>query len=116
MQKHLTQTMEEGYPIELTSITVEHIFTELKAVFSSQPAAGARAIDFSDQNLKVRFKSDFFLLTRVLTNMIVNALEATDRGEAVKIGSIPMTGRSHFSSGTIRRLTKASSIASFNVT
>ena len=85
MQKHLTQTMEEGYQIVWTSITVEQIFTELKAVFSSHPAAGQRTIDFSDQNLQVRFKSDFFLLTRVLTNMIVNALEATDKGETVKV-------------------------------
>lgn len=85
MQKHLTQTMEEGYQLVLTPITVEQIFTELKAAFSSHPAAGARAIDFSDRSLQVRFKSDFFLLTRVLTNMIVNALEATDRGETVKV-------------------------------
>ncbi|WP_319523564.1 ATP-binding protein [Breoghania sp.] len=85
MQKHLTQTMEKDYQIVLAPITVEETFTELKTTFSSHPAAGQRAIDFSDQNLQVRFKSDFFLLTRVLTNMIVNALEATDRGRTVKV-------------------------------
>lgn len=85
MQKHLTQAMEEDYQIVLTPITVEQTFTELKAVFSSHPAAGQRDIEFSDQDRPVRFKSDFFLLTRVLTNIIVNALEATDRGETVKV-------------------------------
>jgi len=85
MQKHLTQTMEEDYQLVLAPITVEQAFTELEAVFSSHPAAGQRVIDFSDRNLRVRFKSDFFLLARVLTNMIVNALEATDKGETVKV-------------------------------
>ena len=69
----------------LAPITVEQTFTELKTTFSSHPAAGQRAIDFSHENLQTRFKSDFFLLTRVLTNMIVNALEATDRGRTVKV-------------------------------
>jgi signal transduction histidine kinase len=85
MQKHLTRTMEENYQTVLTPITVEQTFAELRAIFSSHPAAGRREIEFFDQNLKVCFKSDYFLLTRVLTNMIVNALEATDRGNTVKV-------------------------------
>jgi signal transduction histidine kinase len=89
MQKHLTQMADSDYQPDAQPIRVEHIFRELRIAFDTHPAASGRQIDFADRHLGMVFKSDFFLVVRVLTNMIVNALEATDKGKAVKIWTEP---------------------------
>lgn len=85
MQKHLTQMADSDYQPVAQPIRVEHIFRELRIAFDTHPAASGRQIDFADQHLGRILKSDFFLVVRVLTNMIVNALEATDKSKAIKI-------------------------------
>ncbi|WP_419660225.1 two component system sensor histidine kinase [Desulfosarcina variabilis str. Montpellier] len=89
MQKHLTQMADADYHPDAQPITVDQIFNELKIAFESHPAAKNRQIDFSDKHRKIVFKSDFFLVVRVLTNMVVNALEATTKGKAIKIWAAP---------------------------
>jgi signal transduction histidine kinase len=85
MQKHLTQMADADYHPVVQPITVDQIFRELQIAFDTHPATRNRRIEFSDEHRGLAFKSDFFLVVRVLTNMVVNALEATDKGNAIKI-------------------------------
>ncbi len=85
MQKHLTQMVDADYRPTMQAISVESVFNELDAAFSSHPAANNRTIIFDPQDRQVAFKSDFFIVVRVLTNMITNALEATDKGRSIKV-------------------------------
>lgn len=89
MQKHLTQIADADYHPVVQPITVDQIFNELKVTFDTHPVAKNRQIDFSDKHRTIVFKSDFFLVVRVLTNMVVNALEATDKGHTIKIWAVP---------------------------
>ena len=89
MQKHLTQMADADYHPVAQPITVDQIFNELKVAFDTHPAAKNRQIEFSDKHRMIVFKSDFFLVVRVLTNMVVNALEATTKGNAIKIWAAP---------------------------
>ena len=96
MQKHLTQMADADYQPDAQPITVDQIFNELQIAFGTHPAAKKRHIDFADENRGFVFKSDFFLVVRVLTNMVVNALEATDKGNAIKIWASPEDGQLSF--------------------
>ena len=89
MQKHLTQMADADYQLMIQPITVEQIFDELDTAFSNHPAARHRTTIFADQHLALSFKSDFYLVVRVLTNMITNALEATDEGQSIKVWAMP---------------------------
>ena len=96
MQKHLTQMADADYQPLVQSITVGQIFHELQIAFATHPAARDRRVDFADAHREITIKSDFFLVVRVLTNMIVNALEATDRGKAINVWATPEHGRITF--------------------
>ena len=85
MQKHLTQMADADYHPLVQPTTVDQIFNELQITFETHPAARNRRIDFVGEHRDIAFKTDFFLVVRVLTNMAVNALEATDKGNAVRI-------------------------------
>jgi signal transduction histidine kinase len=89
MQKHLTQMADADYRLTIQSITVDRIFHELDAAFTNHPAASGRTIIFDDRYRGLSIKTDFYLLVRVLTNMVTNALEATHSGGAIKIWVLP---------------------------
>lgn len=89
MQKHLTEMADADYHPVVQQISVEQIFRELQMTFDTHPAARNRDIEFGREHRGVVFRSDFFLVVRVLTNMVVNALEATDEGNAVNIWATP---------------------------
>lgn len=85
MQKHITQMADADYRPMIQPVAVESVFGEVEAAFSNHPAANHRTLVFDAQNRQQTFKSDFFLVVRVLTNMITNALEASDKGRSVKV-------------------------------
>ncbi len=89
MQKHLTQMADADYQPVIQPVAVDWVFRELESAFASHPAAAGRHLVFSDQHRQTTFRSDFFLVVRVLTNMITNALEATDAGKTVHIRALP---------------------------
>jgi hypothetical protein len=89
MQRYLTQMADADYQLTIQSMTVDRIFHELDAAFANHPAARDRTIVFLDRHRELSFKSDFYLLVRVLANMVTNALEATDPGRSVKVWALP---------------------------
>jgi signal transduction histidine kinase len=89
MQKHLTEMADADYQLTIQSISVDRIFNELETVFANHPAAMDRSIHFIDRYRELSFKSDFYLLVRVLANMVTNALEATDPGRSIKVWASP---------------------------
>ncbi|MBC2711392.1 MAG: HAMP domain-containing histidine kinase [Desulfosarcina sp.] len=96
MQRHLTEMTDADYRLVIQPITVERIFHELNTAFASHPAARQRTIIFADQHLALSFKSDFFLVVRVITNMVTNALEATDKGRSIKVWALSEDQRLSF--------------------
>jgi PAS domain-containing protein len=96
MQKHLTQMADADYHPDVQPTTVDQIFHELQIAFDTHPAARNRRIVFADEHREIVFKSDFFLVVRVLTNMIVNALEATDQDNPIKVWAMPEDKRLSF--------------------
>ena len=85
MQKHLNQMADADYQPAFQPLRVSDIFKELKTTFSNHPAARQRHVVFDKNGDDHTFHSDFFLVVRVLTNMVVNALEATDAGKSVRV-------------------------------
>lgn len=96
MQKHLTQMADADYQFMIQPMTVDRIFQELDATFASHPAARDRTIIFADRYRDLSIRSDFFLVVRVLSNMVVNALESTEKTGSVKVWALPEAGRLSF--------------------
>jgi len=64
---------------EITSVSINHIFDLLKLDFGESAHSKGLQLDFVNTNLSVQ--SDKTLLTRILRNLLVNAIQHTQRGK-----------------------------------
>ncbi len=85
IQKFLLQGESTDYKIVLQKVTTREIIEELKACFSSHPLCFDRKIEFTENYPDISFSTDVTLLIRVLSNMIINALEATDEEGIIRV-------------------------------
>ena len=85
IQRFLLQGETIDYKIDLQSVSTREIIEELQTCFSSHRLCIDRKIEFPDNYPDVIFSTDVTLLVRVLSNMIINALEAIDEDGVVKI-------------------------------
>lgn len=69
--------------IEMTSIA--HILEELESNYTNHPATIGKEFKIAPSLFGRRFRTDISLLIRVVSNMVTNALEATDGSRPVQL-------------------------------
>lgn len=84
IQKYLSDDASHDYQPTWTGVSAERIFDEIRTFFANHPAAHGKTIDMPDDFPRMTLRTDVSLLSRILCNMIINALEATDNGGVVK--------------------------------
>ncbi|MGD8414962.1 MAG: HAMP domain-containing sensor histidine kinase, partial [Candidatus Latescibacterota bacterium] len=81
IQKVLSCSDLGEYEPEMEWMSVAHVIRELREIFANHPAASRRTLILQAPAAGTRIRTDFSVLVRVLSNMVVNALEATaERG------------------------------------
>ena len=85
MQQCLTQDNSSTFQPMWREFLTEQIFEELQIFFENHPAAYKRKIEYFNQYPGLSIKTDISLLSRVLSNMVINALEATEKKGVVKV-------------------------------
>jgi len=88
IQKSLSRSERPIYDIVSQDLELDEICQELHAVFDDHPAAKGINLAWPPNIPKVGIKTDLSLVTRVLTNMIINALEATETGGEIALNII----------------------------
>jgi len=85
MQRVLSQTIKGAYQPVLEEVSLEQIFLELNVIFINHPSAKGKQFNYPRENLDRTINTDLFLLIRILTNMVTNALEAVGEGDEIKL-------------------------------
>jgi len=85
IQRCLSQSETGNYQPMMHEITTEQIFADLQSFFVNHPVARKKTIEFQESYPKISINTDIVLLSRVLCNMTINALEATEENGIVKI-------------------------------
>jgi signal transduction histidine kinase len=85
LQRCLSETTGSSYQPMWDRFTVKQVFEELKMFFTNHPAARDKRIVFANIYPNFSFTTDISLLLRVLCNMVINALEATERDQAIRV-------------------------------
>jgi signal transduction histidine kinase len=85
IQRSLSQSDSSVYLPVWRELTTKEIVKDLLAFFATHPSAARKSIRISDNYPIVSIMIDSSLLSRVLCNMVINALEATAENEEVKI-------------------------------
>ena len=65
--------------------SVDHILDEISTFFMTHPVAEKKTLEFTTGQIDQTIKTDICLISRILGNMITNALEATEEGSVVKV-------------------------------
>ncbi|MEI6207850.1 MAG: sensor histidine kinase [Desulfuromonadales bacterium] len=85
IQKNLSATVSLSYQPHYRELSVISIFTELKDVFSHHRLTERRSFSIFLPEADIVFVSDRALVSRILVNMVSNALEATPENGTVKL-------------------------------
>lgn len=85
IQRALSQGPGDTYQPMWDDFSMETIFQELGAFFENHPAAKEKLVRFKGDFPGMEILTDICLLQRVLSNMIINALEATEKGGIVEV-------------------------------
>jgi len=84
IQQALLKDDLSEYQLSLQEVTAEQVIHELRAAFSSHPVAKGKPLNLGQVSVRRPFVTDLSLLLRILTNMLINAFEATEEGGGVK--------------------------------
>ena len=87
IQRSLSKSSETSYQPKWDNFKANVIFKELNSFFKNHPTANERKLEFADNYPNITIKTDIYLHLRVLFNMIINALEATENGGVVRVWS-----------------------------
>lgn len=79
------------------SVSIRQVLDELQQLFSNHPTTKDRTLHVEDALTDFTFKTDPCLLSRILSNMVINALEATQPGEEVRLWTRQKPGEIVFS-------------------
>jgi len=85
IQRCLSASESGSYQPMWHDVGPDQILDELEIFFSSHPVARGRQLEFLKDCAPTQFRTDISLLLRVLSNMIINALEATEENGRVKV-------------------------------
>jgi PAS domain-containing protein len=85
IQRALTMAKSSSYQIHRQRTTASALLRELEHLVATHPLAGTRRLVISTAQSDASLVTDTSLALRVLTNMVVNALEASSPGDEVRV-------------------------------
>lgn len=87
VQRLLCQNNAEAFRIGADEVQPTDVLNRVEAIFASHLAAKDQSLVVERPQTESPFRTDVGLLMRVLVNMVVNAFEAGDVGDQVRIGT-----------------------------
>ncbi len=85
IQSILSKGGESEYQPAFQMVSAEDVLGEIKCAFATCPVVGGVFVNLPEPIPDVHFLTDPTLLVRILTNMLKNALEATNAGGEVRL-------------------------------
>jgi signal transduction histidine kinase len=85
IQRLLSHKDAFTYQVALEKISVAETLQETLETFTHHPVSRDKTLELSEPPTNLHLITDASLLQRVLTNMLINAFEATDSGGKVKL-------------------------------
>lgn len=85
IQRNLVEGSNQTYHPVFQTITAGRVAQEIRNIHANHPIIRKTQLQISDDIPDLTFVTDISLVKRVLTNMMVNAAEASEVGEEIKI-------------------------------
>ncbi len=92
LQRSLSHQKDTHYLIRKKDIVLKEVRKEVDLILSGHPAKDNKTLEAVWPSEDVTIYTDIMLVSRVLGNMLINALEATPEGGSVHIKTLPEPG------------------------
>ncbi len=89
-QKQLLSAENGNLVLSLSSFSSFDIIDKIISIYKKNPVAEDKQIILDKKSIKALLESDFTILSRVLGNLLKNALEASTKGENIVISTFPI--------------------------
>ncbi len=93
LQHMLLKSETEQVELDLRPVGLDEVMADLRQLCDHHPAGRGKRVRFDDRTGGRELKTDPVVLDRVLANMVVNALEATEAGGLVRVWCEVQAGR-----------------------
>jgi hypothetical protein len=85
IQNSLQKSMDASYKPLYSEIIADNILTEVEQLFGDHPLTARRTLEVFHPTHQIKLTSDFHLASRIVINMVTNALEATKEKGTVRL-------------------------------
>ncbi|MBI9101721.1 MAG: HAMP domain-containing histidine kinase [Spirochaetales bacterium] len=85
IQRYLLVNDAINYTPIYDQVNYSDFIQELHSYIAGHPSADTKKLTFDPPEKEITFRTDISLLIRIITNMLTNALEATDQGGEVRL-------------------------------
>lgn len=89
IQDALSKTINTAYKPLYTDECINDFLHEIEQIFSDHPLTASKHLEIAHCTEAITVSSDFSLLTRIIVNMVTNALEATSHDGKVTLWTTP---------------------------
>ncbi len=97
LHKALARSGASTISLRLESVSLDELRLDLSKLFARHPAAEGRALDFHGSPGAGTLVTDRSLVQRVLTNLVLNAVEASRPGGTVRVSMVIGSSSARFS-------------------
>lgn len=87
LQRFLSNQKDDANLLKMSLVPIRDISEEVELMMSCHPAARLRTLEQKWPDEEINIHTDIHLITRVLGNMLLNALEATGEGGTVRLNT-----------------------------
>lgn len=84
IQRTLSRDNHKTYEMSTGDFTTDAVIREMQIVFANHPCSRNKILSVPENIPCVMLRSDLHLVLRIITNMLINAFEATEEGGTVK--------------------------------
>lgn len=96
IQNSLQKSLDASYKPLYSEVHVNSILTEVQQLFHDHPLTAHRSLDVQLAPYDITITTDFHLASRIVINMVTNALEASPEGGTAKISVEPLSNSISF--------------------
>jgi hypothetical protein len=89
IQNSLQKSLDTSYKPLYAEVNVNSVLTEVDHLFQDHPLTAQRSLEVTYVPHAIKLVTDFHLATRIVINMVTNALEATPEGGTVRLSVEP---------------------------
>jgi signal transduction histidine kinase len=88
LQRFLSNQKDDANQLTMSVVSISDIIEEIELIIRNHPISLQRILEHQWPDGNIKFTTDIHLISRILVNMLLNALESTVEGGTIRLNTI----------------------------